>query len=340
MEGLKENAFMPKRNTSEPLLMYVDHCFSIKGQGTICTGTVMQGQLSVNETIEIPLINEQRKVKSMQMFRQPVQKAEMGDRVGLCVTQFNAKQLERGLLTKPGYLQPIYAACICLQRIAYYKQSLKSKGKLHVTIGHDTVMANITLFKAVDDDIHQTFETSKEYVYVEELDAAEQSNDVLFVLLQFKKPIWAPQHAILIASKLDMDVHSSSCRLAFWGQLQWTACSPNYAIEQLTHFRVYKNKLKQGSVQRLVSNQEIIVQNLFKKAGNRDVYLGKRIELSTGEQGVIASTFGQTSKVKITFSQSLKPETLQLLSAGRLADVLVLLKFKKYVFNKDHRLLQ
>jgi selenocysteine-specific elongation factor len=32
-----------------------------------------------------------KKVKSMQMFRAPVQKASQGDRIGLCVTQFDPK---------------------------------------------------------------------------------------------------------------------------------------------------------------------------------------------------------------------------------------------------------
>ena len=37
-----------------------------------------------------------KKVKSMQMFKKPVNTAEMGDRLGICVTQFDAKKVERG----------------------------------------------------------------------------------------------------------------------------------------------------------------------------------------------------------------------------------------------------
>jgi len=36
--------------------MAVDHCFSIRGQGTVITGTILQGSLSVNETVEIPAL--------------------------------------------------------------------------------------------------------------------------------------------------------------------------------------------------------------------------------------------------------------------------------------------
>lgn len=36
--------------------MAVDHCFSIRGQGTVITGTILQGALRVNDTLEIPAL--------------------------------------------------------------------------------------------------------------------------------------------------------------------------------------------------------------------------------------------------------------------------------------------
>ena len=38
-----------ERDLSAPLLFAVDHCFSIRGQGTIMTGTVLQGTVNVND---------------------------------------------------------------------------------------------------------------------------------------------------------------------------------------------------------------------------------------------------------------------------------------------------
>ena len=51
---IKEECFLPKRNTTGPFTFSVDHCFSIKGKGTVMTGTVLNGSISVNDTIEIP----------------------------------------------------------------------------------------------------------------------------------------------------------------------------------------------------------------------------------------------------------------------------------------------
>jgi len=180
--GLKEAYFQPQRNVTDPLLMYVDHCFGIKGQGTVCTGTLLQGKVQVNDVIELPALGEQRKVKSMQMFRQNVTSASMGDRIGLCVTQFNAKLLERGVIAQPGYLKHIYAVCLHLKPIRYYKQAIKSKSKLHISVGHDTVMANVTLFRDVD-NISPEFHLDKEFEYVEEVQPAEAQLDDLLVRL-------------------------------------------------------------------------------------------------------------------------------------------------------------
>lgn len=300
----------------------------------------MQGCVNVNDNIELPMIKEQRKIKSMQMFRQPVQKAQMGDRVGICVTQFNAKLMERGVICEIGYLKPIYAAVIQFRHIQYYKYAIKSKTKLHISVGHETVMANLTLFK--DNKPEQNFDPCKEYEYIEELEVKSKQEDSknIWALLEFEKPILTATDSILIASKLDLDIHANTCRLAFWGKIQWHTTSMHYAKEELKLWKIYKNKRKQGTVQRLVNEQEIIVQNLFKKESNRQLYIGKQIVLSTGECGRIESTFGQTSKVKITFSEALKDTTLAVLKEGRLSEVEVILKFKKYIFNKELGIIQ
>lgn len=49
------------------------------------TGTVLSGQVKVGDTVELPNLKAEKKVKSMQMFRKPVQLARQGDRVGMCV---------------------------------------------------------------------------------------------------------------------------------------------------------------------------------------------------------------------------------------------------------------
>lgn len=50
---LKEITFLPQRTKQkEAFLLAVDHCFNIKGQGTVLTGTVLNGEVKINDVIK------------------------------------------------------------------------------------------------------------------------------------------------------------------------------------------------------------------------------------------------------------------------------------------------
>merc|ERR1712018_23764 len=99
-----------------------------------------------NCALEIAALKEVRKVKSIQIFRKPANEAVQGDRAGLCVTQFDSSLLERGLVSSPGFLPTAFAMIIDLKKIRYYKGDIASGAKFHVSIGHSTILATITLF--------------------------------------------------------------------------------------------------------------------------------------------------------------------------------------------------
>lgn len=65
------NYYEPKLRSNDisKFLFAVDHCFTIKGHGTVVTGTVIDGMLNVKSQIIIPSTNDVRKVKSIQVFK-------------------------------------------------------------------------------------------------------------------------------------------------------------------------------------------------------------------------------------------------------------------------------
>jgi selenocysteine-specific elongation factor len=68
-----------------PFLFAVDHCFGVKGQGTVLTGTVLSGVAKVGDTLELPELRVSKKIKSMQMFKRPVQSCRQVDPCGLLI---------------------------------------------------------------------------------------------------------------------------------------------------------------------------------------------------------------------------------------------------------------
>lgn len=49
IDTLKAQTYLPQRNPEGPFIYSVDHCFSIRGQGTVMTGTVVSGSIAVND---------------------------------------------------------------------------------------------------------------------------------------------------------------------------------------------------------------------------------------------------------------------------------------------------
>ena len=57
VQKLVNITFMPTRSEHGPFLFSVDHCFNIKGQGTIMTGTVLNGMVKINDASSYFLAN-------------------------------------------------------------------------------------------------------------------------------------------------------------------------------------------------------------------------------------------------------------------------------------------
>ena len=143
---------IPDRNrgTNKGFLFAIDHCFQIKGQGTVITGTVLSGKTKVGDTIELPALKQEKKIKSMQMFRKPVSEVKQGDRVGICLAQLDASLIERGIAAKPGSLKASDFAILIVRRVPYYVGEVKTKAKLHISIGHQTTIGVVTFFSCIE----------------------------------------------------------------------------------------------------------------------------------------------------------------------------------------------
>ena len=336
---LSSLSYLPNRDASGSLVYAVDHCFSIRGQGTVMTGTILSGSVKVNDTIEIPSMKITKKVKSMQMFKVPVTEVFQGDRVGICVTQFDPKLLERGLVCSPSTVPTIFAAIISVKHIPYYKGTIRSKSKFHITIGHETVMGKLQVFglppgQVTDSSQYSaSFDMSREYVFQEAVmdqsnpstnsagneNAATENNPVSsqqWLFIEFEKPVTCPENSLVIGSRLDTDIHLNLCRIAFHGRLLVPVTEKNFAETLLPQLKIYKTKTREGVVERMADDYSVVAHSLFKRETNIQSFVGMKIRLSTGEEGMIEGGFGQSGKVKIRIPNGLSVDTVLKLSSG------------------------
>ncbi len=355
LEVLSENCEVPERKSDGPLVYSVDHCFSIRGQGTIMTGTVLSGTVSVNQTVEIPLLKLTRKIKSLQMFREPVQSASQGDRVGVCVTQFDPSQVERCLIATPGYLRMFCAAIINVQKVPYHKLDCKTGSRFHISIGHETVMAKATFFASPE----SSFNYDREYPYQEFLlppTATSEPPLHQFALLELEKEVVCPPGAQVVGSRLDCDAYSNMCRIAFHGSIAECITDKEYAMRVLPNLKIFKSKCREGIVDRVQDERTVIGKALFKKETKMDLFTSMKVRLSTGEVGVIEGTFGTTGKFRVACRGGLSDSTVAMLRTKKKAKgtseaegsestptfqtVKIILEFKRYIFDPAKRMIQ
>ena len=83
----------------------VDRVFTVKGTGTVVTGTVWSGQLSVDETVRVLPSGKEARVRSLQNHGQSVQKLEPGMRAAIALAGVDVDDVERGstLVTLPAW---------------------------------------------------------------------------------------------------------------------------------------------------------------------------------------------------------------------------------------------
>jgi elongation factor Tu len=106
--ALDEAIPLPVRDVDKPFLMAVEDVFSIKGRGTVVTGRIERGKVSVNDEIEILGFTDPKKtvVTGVEMFRKLLDFGQAGDNVGCLLRGIEKEDVERGqVLAKPGSLK-------------------------------------------------------------------------------------------------------------------------------------------------------------------------------------------------------------------------------------------
>ena len=100
---------LPSRITDQAFLMPIEDVFGIKGRGTVVTGRVERGQLSVGQEVEIIRSGDVRKTVAtgLEMFHKLLNTTEAGDAVGVLLRGVDRDEVERGqVLVAPGSMRP------------------------------------------------------------------------------------------------------------------------------------------------------------------------------------------------------------------------------------------
>lgn len=142
-ELLKE--FQPKRR-SDLFRIPVDRVFSMKGHGTVITGTMVSGSISLGEDVVLYPGGTESKVRGLQSHGETVETAQAGRRTAVNLHGLEVDDIRRGdVLARPGTLFPSEVWDIELTVLESSRLPLKHRREIHFHHGAREVLARIHL---------------------------------------------------------------------------------------------------------------------------------------------------------------------------------------------------
>ena len=109
MKACDEFIPQPVRDVDKPFLMPIEDVFAITGRGTVATGRIERGKVSLNDKVQRVGFGETKEfvVTGVEMFRKLLDDAQAGDNVGLLLRGAEKTDVERGqVLAAPGSITP------------------------------------------------------------------------------------------------------------------------------------------------------------------------------------------------------------------------------------------
>ena len=131
----------PKKDNHKPRLP-IDRIFSLKGFGTVVTGTLLDGSFKVGDQVEILPSGNKSRIRGIQNHKKKQQMAEPGNRTAVNLVGVEVNQLRRGdVVCLPGQLHPTHRIDVEINLLESGSAKIKHDDHLKIFIGSSQSMA-------------------------------------------------------------------------------------------------------------------------------------------------------------------------------------------------------
>ncbi|MHB8137287.1 MAG: selenocysteine-specific translation elongation factor [Smithellaceae bacterium] len=122
----------------------VDRIFTMKGFGTVVTGTLISDRIKVGEDIQILPENISARIRGIQVHNKPVEEAFSGQRTALNLQGIEKSTLERGnVLVRPQTVWPTQRLDVFFEYLASNTRKLKNRALVRLHTGTTEIMTRI-----------------------------------------------------------------------------------------------------------------------------------------------------------------------------------------------------
>lgn len=162
IDALKETlatlaASIPQRRTAALFRLPVDRVFTMKGFGTVITGTIISGKISVGDAVTIYPSRTESKVRGIQVHSDSVETASSGMRTAINFQGLEKSAIQRGeVVSTPGDIKPSYLMDVEFHYLPSAKKPLKNRTRIRLHTGTSEVLGYLILLDRESLDAGET----------------------------------------------------------------------------------------------------------------------------------------------------------------------------------------
>ncbi|UXM84361.1 selenocysteine-specific translation elongation factor [Methanococcus aeolicus] len=269
------NSLNITRSSDEYFKMPIDHAFPIKGIGTVITGTILKGKVSVGQDdLKIMPINVNNiKVKSIQRFKKEEKEAMMGDRVGMALHGVDAKQIYRGciLTSSNSKLEIVDKIVAKIKMSDIFRYNIKPKMKVHLNVGMLIVPAIVVPFKKIK------FKGKEENIILKEI----QKGDECYCSFELDEKVMAEIGDNILITRLDLP--PTTLRICGRGEI--------VEFKSMKDLNIKKEVIRTGNIK--IDKNRVFIEGLANSKSSAEKLIGEVVELPDKNiTGKLKNTFG------------------------------------------------
>ena len=135
---------VPGRSAGGLFRLPVDRVFTMKGFGTVITGTLFSGKIAVGEPVMVYPSGIISKVRGLQVHNAAVSEAFVGQRTAINLQGVEKAALQRGdVVARPDTLVPSYMVDVSFQYLSSNPKAMKNRSLVRFHTGSSEVMGKL-----------------------------------------------------------------------------------------------------------------------------------------------------------------------------------------------------
>ncbi|MCG6893541.1 MAG: selenocysteine-specific translation elongation factor [Desulfobacteraceae bacterium] len=140
---------VPSRQPTGVFRLPVDRVFTMRGFGTVITGTLISGRVGVGDPVVVFPSGVRSKVRGIQVHNDSVGEAVAGQRTAINFQGLEKASVERGnVVSEPSALRPSYMIDVSLNYLASNRKPAKNRQRVRCHTGTSEVLGVLALLEA------------------------------------------------------------------------------------------------------------------------------------------------------------------------------------------------